>query len=223
VVTNKAIEQSVKEIKRWARSPWAVGILPSLAVGFPIDHPDLKPIWAVANDEGLSIVHHSFTSGYPGYRDLWDNPFLGRTASHPWGAMRAMTALFGSGIMDEYPDLRFCILESGFGWLPFWAARMDDQSIYMSYALPDRLAHRPSEYMASGRFFASLVIHEGERMTKMVTDFLGADLLMYSSDYPHAECRFPESTAKVLAWKSLEDTAMPKIMWDNAVRCFGEP
>jgi len=223
VVTNKAIEQSVQEIKRWARSPWAVGIHPSLTVGFPIDHPDLHPIWAAANEEGLCIVHHSFTSGYPGYRDLWDNPFIGRTASHPWGAMRAMTAFLGSGIMDKYPDLRFCILESGFGWLPFWAARMDDQSIYMSYALPEGLAHRPSEHMASGRFFASLVIHEGERMTKMVSDFLGTDLLMYSSDYPHAESRFPESTAKVLAWKSLENPAMQKIMWDNAVRCFGEP
>ena len=73
------------------------------------------------------MTHHSFTSGYPGYRDLWDNPFIGRTASHPWGAMRAVSAFFGAGIMDRYPNIRYCILESGFGWLPFWGARMDDQ------------------------------------------------------------------------------------------------
>jgi predicted TIM-barrel fold metal-dependent hydrolase len=46
---------------------------------------------------------------------------------------------------------------------------------------------------------------------------------MYSSDYPHAESRFPESTNKVLAWKSLGDEAMRKMLWDNAVSCFGEP
>jgi predicted TIM-barrel fold metal-dependent hydrolase len=116
--------------------------------------------------------------------------------------MRAMTAFFGAGIMDRYPNIRYCILESGFGWLPFWGARMDDQSVYISYALPQNLAHKPSEYMTSGRFFG---------------------LLMYSSDYPHAESRFPGSTDKVLAWKSLGDEVMRKMLWDNATRCFGEP
>ena len=222
VVSNRAIAQSVQEIRRWARAPWAVGIQPNLTVGFPLDHPDLEPIWAAANEEGLCVAHHSFTSGYPGYRDLWDNPFIGRTASHPWAAMRAIAAFFGAGIMDRHPNLRFCILESGFGWLPFWAARMDDQSIYLSYAVPQSLMRKPSEYMTSGRFFASLVIHEGEKMTKMVTDFLGESVLMYSSDYPHAESRFPDSTDQVLAWKSLKPDIVRKIMWDNAVACFGE-
>lgn len=223
VVSSRAVEASVLEIKTWARAPWAAGIHPNLAEGMPIDHPSLEPLWAAADDAGLCVAHHSFTAGYPGYRDLWDNPFIGRTASHPWGAMRAIAAFFGAGIMDRYPNLRYCILESGFGWLPFWAARMDDQSAYMPYALPQNRARKPSEYMTGGRFFASLVIHEGEKMTRMVGDFLGDHVLMYSSDYPHAESRFPESTAKVLAWQSLGDEAMRKLMWDNPVRCFGQP
>jgi hypothetical protein len=70
VVSSRAIEASVEEIKLWARAPWAAGIHPDLAEGVPIDHPDLEPIWAAANDEGLSVAHHSFTYGYPGYRDL---------------------------------------------------------------------------------------------------------------------------------------------------------
>ena len=62
-----------------------------------------------------------------------------------------------------------------------------------------------------------------ETLAGMVTDFLGDGVLMYSSDYPHAECRFPESTDQVLAWKSPGNEAMRKIFWDNATRCFGEP
>jgi predicted TIM-barrel fold metal-dependent hydrolase len=58
---------------------------------------------------------------------------------------------------------------------------------------------------------------------RMVTDFLGDGVLMYSSDYPHAESRFPESTSKVREWKSLGDEVMRKMLWDNATRCFGEP
>lgn len=223
VVSSRAVEASVQEIKTWARAPWVAGIHPNLAEGLPLDHPSLEPIWAAANEAGLCVAHHSFTAGYPGYRDLWDNPFIGRTASHPWGAMRALTAFFGAGIMDRYPNLRYCILESGFGWLPFWAARMDDQCQYMPYALPKNLAHKPSEYMSGGRFFTSLVIHEGEKMARMVGEFLGDGVLMYSSDYPHAEARFPESTARVLAWQSLGAEVMRKMMWDNAVKCFGEP
>ncbi len=80
--------------------------------------------------------------------------------------MRAVTAFFGAGIMERYPNIGYCILESGFAWLPFLAARMDDQSVYMPYALQDNLARKPSEYMTGGRFFASLVIHEGEKMAE---------------------------------------------------------
>jgi len=58
---------------------------------------------------------------------------------------------------------------------------------------------------------------------RLVTDFLGDGVLMYSSDCPHAECRFPESTNQVLAWTSPENEAMRKLLWDNATRCFGEP
>ena len=47
-------------------------------------------------------------------------------------------------------------------------------------------------------------------------------MLTYSSDYPRAESRFPESTNKVLAWKSLGTEAMREMPWDNATKCFGE-
>jgi len=70
--------------------------------------------------------------------------------------------------------------------------------------------------MTSRRFFASVVIHEGEKMAQMVADFLGDGVLMYSSDYPLAESRFPESTNKVLAWRSLSNEVMRKMLWNNA-------
>ena len=59
-------------------------------------------------------------------------------------------------------------------------------------AAPRRSSRSPSEYMASGRFFCSIEHHEGEDMFNYVTHFLGDDVLMYASDYPHSECQFPE-------------------------------
>ena len=219
IVTPRDIEASVGEIKAWADSSWAQAIYPSLPLDYPIDHPDLEPIWAAADDAGLAVVHHSFSTGYPGYRDLWDNPFLGRTAGHPWGAQRAVAAFFGAGIMDRYPSLKFAVLESGFGWLPFWAKRMDDQVTYMGY-VADGLKHTMSEYMTSGRFFTAIVLHEGPEMVRMVSELLGDHILMFGSDYPHSESRFPVSVKTVDDW-TLDATVRRKLMWDNAARCFG--
>jgi predicted TIM-barrel fold metal-dependent hydrolase len=174
------------------------------------------------DEEGLCYIHHSFSEGYPGYRDLWRSPFLGRTASHPWGAMRAMGAFFGAGLLDRYPNLRFVVLESGFGWIPFWAVRMEDQASYMGYVAED-LKHTMLEYTTGGRFFASIVLHEGGKMVKMVSDFLGDHILMFSTDYPHPETRFPGSVDLALSWKELNAGLMRKILWDNAVKAFGEP
>ena len=166
----------------------------------------------------MTVVHHSGGSGYPGERDLWDNPFMGRLASHPWGAMRFVASLMGAGVLDRYPTLRLAILESGFGWLPFWGRRMDDQVHYMGYVSPD-LKHSMWEHMTGGRFFAAVVIHEGEDMVKLVNQAMGDHILMYSSDYPHAESRFPDSTDIVLAWDLVEEEKK-KLFSGNALQCF---
>lgn len=224
VVSARDVPGSVAEIERWGSSAWAVGVQAYMPLGFPLDHPDLEPIWAACEAQDLALIHHSFASGYPGYRDLWDSPFIGRSASHPWAAMRFVASVTGSGMLDRFPSLRFGILESGFGWLPFWSRRLDDQMEYVGY-VNEQLKCKPSEYLTSGRFFCSIEMHEGAEMAAMVTEMMGENILMMGTDYPHAESRFPESANKVLAWKSagLSDTAMEKLLWSNAVRLFGQP
>ena len=221
-VTPLAVEASVAEIRRWGKSPWAVAVHPSLPLDYPLDHPDLNPIWEATQEQGLAVIHHSLAWGYPGYRDMWANPFIGRSGSHPWAAMRAVASFIGGGLMDRYPGLRYAVLESGFGWLPFWANRMDDQAVYVGYTA--KLQHKISEYVTGGRFFASIEQHEGPRMAKHVNELLGDHILMFGSDYPHAESRFPESADRVLQWQSaVGPESMRKMMWDNPVRFFGEP
>ncbi len=221
VASGRNVEEAVREIREWGNSKWAVAVKPMLHMDIPPDHPDLEPIWQAAEDHGLPIAHHSSTWNppyYPGYRDVWDNIFLGRLASHPWGAMRFVAAFIGGGILDRYPGLRLAVLECGFGWLPFWARRMDEQAVYVGGVAP--LKHRPSEYIAGGRFFCSIEHQEGEDMFNHVTHFLGDDVLMYASDYPHSECQFPNSIDNILAWQSLQPDTRKKLLWDNAARFF---
>jgi len=104
--------------------------------------------------------------------------------------MRNMAALIGSGVMDRYPGLRIGTLEAGHGWLPFWMARIDEHAETVKAALPESRA-QASKYVLSGRYFQSIEIPEGERLTNSVIDLLARILLMYASDYPHGESWFP--------------------------------
>jgi predicted TIM-barrel fold metal-dependent hydrolase len=217
-VSARAVDQSVEEMKKYRDAPWALAVQVNAPRGVPIDHPDLEPIWKQANEQDLCVVHHSGGSNYPGERDLWDNPFLGRLASHPWGAMRMVAAFMGAGIIDRYPDLRLAILESGFGWLPFWGKRMDDQVHYMGY-VNEELQHSMWEYLTGGRFYAGIVIHEGQEMAQIVNQTMGDHVLMFGSDYPHAESRFPDSVDIVADW-DLSEESKKKLFWANGARCF---
>jgi uncharacterized protein len=220
VASTRNVPEAVREIERWGTSKWAVGVIPAFAPDMPVDHPDLEPIWRAAQEHDLAIVHHSNTWNppyFPAYRDVWDNIFLGRLASHPWGGMRFMAAFIGAGIMDRYPRLRMGTLECGFGWLPFWAKRMDEQAIYVGGTAP--LKHAPSEYIASGRYFCTIERHEGEDLFNYVTSVFGDEVLMWGSDYPHSECQFPDSVDNILAW-SLKPDTKKKLLWDNAARFY---
>jgi predicted TIM-barrel fold metal-dependent hydrolase len=57
-------------------------------------------------------------------------------------------------------------------------------------------------------------------MLEFVTKFLGDDVLMYASDYPHSECQFPDSVSNILEWKTLNPDRQRKLMWENANRFF---
>jgi predicted TIM-barrel fold metal-dependent hydrolase len=221
VASTRAPDEAVRQIREWGKSRWAAAVMPLLAKDLPADHPSLEPIWREAQAYDLPIANHSFTWNppyYPGYQDLWDNIFLGRLAAHPWGAMRFVGSFIGGGIYDRYPKLRMGVLECGFGWLPFWARRMDEQAVYVGGTA--ELKHKPSEYMQSGRFFCSIEHHEGEDMYDTVTRFLGDDVLMYASDYPHSECQFPNSVDNILAWSGVKPERQKKLLWDNAARFF---
>jgi len=221
VASTRDVGEAVRQIREWGTSRWAVAVLPLGAKDVPIDHPDLEPIWKAAEEHDLPVVHHSNTWNppyFPAYQDVWDNIFLGRLASHPWGGMRFTAAFIGAGILDRYPRLRMGVLECGFGWLPFWAKRMDEQAAYVGGVA--QLKHPPSHYLTNGRFFCTIERHEGEELFNFVTSVLGDDVLMYASDYPHSECQFPDSVDNILQWSSVKPDTKRKLLWDNAARFY---
>ena len=221
VASTRNVAEAVREIRDWGKSKWAVAVQPLLDNAMPVDHPDLEPIWQAAEEHDLAIAHHSFAWNppyFPGYQDMWDNTYIARLCSHPWGAMRFMAGFLAGGVLDRHPGLRLAVLECGFGWLPFWVRRMDEQVSYVGRTAPLKLL--PSEQFAAGRVFCNIEAHEHEPMFHMVTQALGDGVLMYASDYPHFESWFPDSVDKIMAWSGIAPATRQKLFWENANRCF---
>jgi len=212
---------AAKTIRELAGEPWVAAVWPLLPEGLPVDDPDLAPIFEAMDEANLPLLHHSFfyePPYFPGYRDIWDNPVVARTAAHVWGAQRLISYVLISGMLDRYPNLRVGTVETGHSWLAHWIVRLNSQVSYVKGGVRDDLKHLPLEYVEMGKIFCAIEAHEGPQLTQGVIDVLGEDVLMYSSDFPHPECMFPEHTDYVLAWQDkIGESATRKLMGENAI------
>ena len=215
------VEWAVSEVKSLVDEKWVAAVMPVLPEGMPVDHPALDPLWEVMNDAHLPILHHSFTFEppyFPGYRDMWGNVAVARTAAHPWGAARLLSYLIVGKIFDRFPNLNAGTAEVGHGWLPHWLIRLEEMCSYVSGTTP-KTDYKPIEYAQMGRFRCGAEPFEGPAMTKACIDILGTEALMHQSDYPHGEAHFPDTAEMVIDWpfwKEIGGDALEKHMSGNA-------
>ncbi|MDQ7910109.1 amidohydrolase family protein [Phytohabitans sp. ZYX-F-186] len=213
---------AAKTIRELAGEDWVAAVWPLLPEGLPVDDPDLAPIFEAMDEADLPLLHHSFfyePPYFPGYRDIWDNPVVARTAAHVWGAQRLISYVLISGMLDRYPSLRIATVETGHSWLAHWIVRLTSQVSYVKGGVRDDLKHTPLEYVQMGKVFCAIEAHEGPQLTRSTIDVLGEDVLMYSSDFPHPECMFPDHTDHVIAWRdTIGESATRKLMGENAIR-----
>jgi predicted TIM-barrel fold metal-dependent hydrolase len=212
---------AARTIRELAKEDWPGAVWAILPEGLPIDDPELAPIFEAMDEAGLPLVHHSFfyePPYFPGYRDIWGNSIVARTAAHMWGAERLLAYVLISGMLDRYQTLRVATVETGHGWLPHWLIRLTSQSHFVKGGKPET-KYTPLEYAQQGRVFCGIENHEGPAMTKAVIDLLGDGVLMYQSDFPHPESLFPNSTDTVIGWKSaIGEEATRKLMGENAMK-----
>ena len=55
---------------------------------------------------------------------------------------------------------------------------------------------------------------------KYAVDWLREGNIVFSTDYPHADAKYPEASERFLKLP-LSDSAKRKIMWDNCARLYG--
>ena len=100
--------------------------------------------------------------------------------------------VFG-GVLARWPELRVVSVEAYVGWLPFVAEYMDHAYRVHRWWNDLGLRESPSDYLRRQVYATFIEDPVGLRERHV----LGADRLMWSSDYPHGESTFPDSRAFV--------------------------
>jgi predicted TIM-barrel fold metal-dependent hydrolase len=58
-------------------------------------------------------------------------------------------------------------------------------------------------------------------MLPYVAEFVGADRLVFATDYNHSDSKFPHTVEEVIKREDLDDAVKVKLMGENAARLYG--
>lgn len=215
--------EAVRELQR-AREELgfvAAFVRPNPCRGRSIVDDSYEPFWDAAEELGVAIgIHEGFQPAVPplGWDRQPSNFLVMHAVSHSFEQMFACAQLIAEGVLDRHPDLRVVFLEAGGGWVPYWLGRLDHQvDSYAGYAPRMRLT--PSEYFAR-QCWVSFEIDEATLAA--LVPFVGADRIVWGSDYPHADSTFPGALDQLRATiASLHPAQQDRILRANAAALYG--
>ena len=108
-------------------------------------------------------------------------------------------------------------MEAGCGWVPYWMERLDEHCEFLQPTGPS-LTKPPSEYMKSSQMFYAFEMEE--KMLPCIAEFVGAERLVFATDYNHSDSKFPHTVEEVMERKDLSDALKTKIMGENAAKLY---
>lgn len=193
--------------------------------------PDLgerawDPLWEVCSQQGLPINFHigasetSLTwfgsSPWPSQND--ENRLAIGSSMMYLSNARVLANMIYSGVLERFPALRLVSVESGVGWIPSFLEALDYQLHESAPGTIEHLSLLPSDYFR--RQVYGCFWFERESVVHAV-DALGADRILFETDYPHPTCLYPDPLAQVAALEPrLGPDTMRKILQDNAAELY---
>jgi predicted TIM-barrel fold metal-dependent hydrolase len=217
-------DAAVKELRRCAteRFNFVAMMLPSVTC-LPRYFGDeyFWPIYQEAERLDFPLAFHGGPSRGHGF-NYFDDFAKTHALEHPFPLMIQLTDMILSGVFDVFPKLRVAFLEGGCTWVNFMIDRLDyEYDSVFGFKLRQKLKKKPSDYLREGENFY-VGVELGERTTKYVVEEIGADKLLYASDYPHEppEEEILGDVPSFLRDSDLGDEANEKILYHNAKRFY---
>ncbi len=174
-----------------------------------------EPFWARVNEAGITLSFHSGDAGYNKFADDWGNggdfkafqydPLRSCLSPSPIGD--TIAALVCHGLFTRHPNVRVATIECGSSWVRPLIGRMKKAYGQMPFAFP----HDPVEQLRRNVWVAP---YYEDDLDALKND-LGAEHVLFGSDYPHAE-GLAEPTDFIYDCKNYDEDEIRLVMHDNA-------
>jgi predicted TIM-barrel fold metal-dependent hydrolase len=189
------------------------------------------PMWKAAEDTHLSIGFH--VGANEEIMSKWVNPArLSAEGPLKMGARAVTEALLGnaavlndlllSGVLPKYPDLKLVMVETGMGWVNFCLESADYHfDRYGVSAAHDEFTEPPSFYYRKQCY----TTYWFEKMHSFHIDRLGANTIMFETDFPHSTSLERADVEWVVneGLSMASDDAKEQILWRNAADLYDVP
>ncbi len=220
----RATEELERVLERGAR---LIALRPGPANGRSPADPVWDPFWARLEEAGVPAAYHAYggTDQYAdAFRLLWQRHGVSDRAyeqnlQQSWVGDRPMLdtalALVLGNVFGRFPRLRILSIELGCAWVPYCMHVLDhaggllDRHIRAFGATVDE---RPSEVFRRHFWVSPFPEEDIASLTRLI----GADRVLFGSDWPHAEgTQQPADYARYL--EKLDPDDARKILRDNAL------
>ncbi len=225
-IVDRAIEELDWVVERGAR---IVLIRPAPAWGYMGPRspalPEFDPFWKRVAEADILVGMHASDSGYQRYTNEWEGvqdgemtPFKGGsgfqaiTGHQGRPIIDTVASLVGHGLCTRFPTLKFTPVENGSNWVRPLLADMAHAWIHA----PSSFDENPVEV-----FKRNIYVHPfHEEDPKGLIDLLGADRVLFGSDYPHPE-GMSDPITFVDDLEGLPEEDIKKVMGGNLNRLMG--
>jgi predicted TIM-barrel fold metal-dependent hydrolase len=216
------------EIRRVATLPGMVSVFmrPNPSVQWkPFNDPVYDPVWRAAADTGLPIALHPFLSpDLPGASQglrIGDKGVLfSQALANPVDVMGSIMWITAGGICQRFPEAKFIFLEANGGWIVPWLERLDHHAKKFQWEVPN-LELSPSEYFRR-QCWISFDPDESMLAFTAESPLVGAERIIWASDYPHPDAKFPGVTEELAeALEGLSPAQKQAITSESAMALYG--
>ena len=224
------LDQAIAELDRVLDLGAKVIAVPPGPIGngrSPAD-PMYDPFWARLEEAGASLALHLGDRQYSEVSALWGEPenppIRGMTAFQfaftqgDRAVMESFGQLIFGNMFARFPKLRVLSIENGSIWVPYLLKLMDTKKGMGRYGrwIGGRPKGRPSDIFKQHCWVAPYP----EDDIDSVIELLGAERVLFGSDFPHPEGMVEPARFADLMVRSGPDE-IKRVMHDNAAELLG--
>lgn len=195
--------------------------------GRSYDEAAYDVLWDAAASLGMPLSFHvgSPRTG-PGHIAVFATDGRGAgaaayRATQAFWMQRSVATMVYAGVFERFPALRVAIVEHELSWLPHLLTMLDRTYTEYHQTTPCRFSNGklPSDFFRSSIYTS---FQEDRLGVQALPALIGADTIMWGSDYPHAESTWPRSRElldEVLA--GADAHTRNRLVRGNAARLYG--